>query len=57
MLVQELDAGENFHIRGKLYLPSITLNDPAKSGEVTATSATQGRSTGLLSRYGETHQE
>ena len=57
MLTQELDAGENFRIRGKLFLPSTTLNDPAKSGELTDTSATRGRSTGLLSRYGETHQQ
>ena len=48
--------GENFRIRGKLFLPSTTLNDPTKSGELTATSTTRGRSTGLLSRYGETHQ-
>ncbi|MGZ3616336.1 MAG: hypothetical protein ACXWOL_05660 [Ktedonobacteraceae bacterium] len=49
--------GENFRIRGKLFLPSTTQNNPAKSGELTSTSATQGRSTGLLSRYGETHQQ
>ena len=47
--------GENFRIPGKLFLPSTTLNDPAKSGELTAASPTRGRSAGLLSRYGETH--
>ena len=47
--------GENFRIRGKLFLPSTILNDPAKSGELTAASTTRGRSAGLLSRYGETH--
>ncbi len=57
MLAQELNAGENFRIRGKIFLPTTTLDDPAKSGELTATSSTRGRSTGLLSRYGETHQQ
>ena len=47
--------GENFRIPGKLFLPSTILNDPTKSGELTAASATRGRSAGLLSRYGETH--
>lgn len=56
MLAQKLNAGENFRIRGKIFLPSTTLNDPAKSGELTATSNLRGRSTGLLSRYGEIHQ-
>jgi hypothetical protein len=57
MQTQGLDAGENFRIRGKLFLPFTTLNDPAKSGELTASSGTRGRSTGLLSRYGETNQD
>lgn len=49
--------GEHFRIRGKLFLPSSTLDDPAKSGLSTATSATRGRSTGLLSRYGEAYKQ
>jgi len=57
MLAQELNTGENFRIRGKIFLPSTSRTDPAKSGESTATSSLRVRSTGLLSRYGETHQE
>ncbi len=57
MLSQGLNSGENFRIRGKIILPSTTLNAPAKSGGLTATSATRGRSTGLLSRFSETHQQ
>jgi hypothetical protein len=47
---------ENFRTRGKLLLPSTTLNNPTNSGELTASSTTRGRSAGLLSRYGATHQ-
>jgi hypothetical protein len=49
--------GEIFRIRGMLFLPSTTLDDPAKSELLTAPSTTPGRSNGLLSRYGEAHKQ
>ena len=49
--------GENFSIPGKIFLPSSPIADPAKSEELTVTGSLRGRSTGLLSRYGETHQD
>jgi len=58
MLSQELNSGENFRIRGKIFLPSTSRTDPAKSEESTVTSSSlHGGSTGLLSRYSKTHQE
>ncbi len=57
MLAQEMDTGENFRIRRKIFLPSTPITAPAKSEESTTASSQRGRSTGLLSRYGETHQE
>jgi hypothetical protein len=57
MLAQEMDTGANFRIRRKLSLPTTYINEPAKSEESTTASSLRGRSTGLLSRYGEPRQE
>ncbi len=57
MLAQEMNTGENFRIRRKIFLPSTPITELAKSEESTTPSSLHGRSTGLLSRYGETHQE
>ena len=57
MLAQDMDTGANFHIRRKLFLPSTPITEPAKSEESTTASSLRGRSTGLLSRYGEPRQE
>ncbi|HWZ18579.1 MAG TPA: hypothetical protein VNW73_07260 [Ktedonobacteraceae bacterium] len=56
LLAQEMGTDENFRIRSKIFLPSTSRTDPAKSEESSATSNLRGRSTGLLSRYGEIHQ-
>jgi len=56
-LQDKVMQGENFRIPGKIFLPSSHIADPAKSEELTVTSSLRGRSTGLLSRYGETHQD
>ena len=56
-MLTEMDRGENFRFRGKIFLPSTTITNPALAGESTVTSCLQGRSTGLLSRYGEIQQE
>ncbi len=45
-----------YPIHGKLLLPSIPLPDTTQKGELVVTSTPRERSTGLLSRYGETHQ-
>ncbi len=52
-----LNAGANFRIRRTILLPSISIPETAKPGESPADGNQGGRSTGLLSRYGETHQE
>ena len=57
MLAQEMNTGENFRNRRKIFLPSTPITELAKSEESTTPSSLHGRSTGLLSRYGETHQE
>ncbi len=57
MLAQEMNTGENFRNRRKIFLPSTPITELAKSEESTTPSSLHGRSTGLLSRYGETNQE
>ena len=57
VMLAEMDPGENFRIHRKIFLPSTAITDLAKSEESTVTSSLRGRSTGLLSRYGEIHQE
>jgi len=57
MRAQEMDTGANFRIRRTILLPSFPGTEAAKTGESPAGSRLRGRSTGLLSRYGETNQE
>jgi hypothetical protein len=57
MLAQDMDTGESFRIRRKIFLPSTPITEPAKSEESTTASSLRGRSTGLLSRYGEIQQK
>ena len=57
MLAQEMDTGESFCIRRKIFLPSTPITEPAKSEESTTASSLSGRSTGLLSRDGEIQQK
>jgi hypothetical protein len=54
MMAHEMDTGENFRIRSKIFLPSIPTIDPAEPDGSIAISSLRVRSTGLLSRYGET---
>ncbi len=54
---QEMDTGANFRVHRMILLPSIPGTETAKTGESPADSSLRGRSTGLLSRYGETNQE
>jgi hypothetical protein len=55
--IQEMETGENFRIRRQLSLPSISRTETTKSGQSTATSSLQVQSSGLLSRYSESHLE
>ncbi|HEX6108388.1 MAG TPA: hypothetical protein VFZ02_03160 [Ktedonobacteraceae bacterium] len=57
MRAQEMDTGANFRVRRTILLPSFPGTETAKTGESPAESSLSGRSTGLLSRYGETNQE
>ena len=57
MRAQEMDTGANFRVRRTILLPSFPGTEAAKTGESPAGSRLRGRSTGLLSRYGETNQE
>jgi hypothetical protein len=57
MRAQEMDTGANFRVRRTILLPSFPGTETAKTGESPAGSRLRGRSTGLLSRYGETNQE
>ncbi len=57
MRAQEMDTDANFRIRRTILLPSFPGTEAAKTGESPAGSRLRGRSTGLLSRYGETNQE
>jgi hypothetical protein len=57
VMLAEMNTGEHFRIRGKIFLPSAPLTDPAASEQSTSTTSLRVRSTGLLSRYGEIHQE
>ena len=57
VMLAEMDPGENFRIRGKIFLPSTAITNPTLAGGATGNSCLQGRSTGLLSRYGEIQQE
>jgi hypothetical protein len=52
-----LNSGANFRIRRIVLLPSITGPEVANTGESPADSSLRGRSTGLLSRYGESTRE
>lgn len=47
VMMAEMNAGEDFRIHSKIFLPSTPITDPAASE----------KSTGLLSRYGEILQE
>jgi hypothetical protein len=51
-----LDKRQPIRIRRAILLPSTPLFETAKPGESPASSSPGRRSTGLLSRYGETHQ-
>ena len=57
MRAQEMDTDANFRISRTILLPSFPGTEAAKTGESPAGSRLRGRSTGLLSRYGETNQE
>jgi hypothetical protein len=57
MLAQEMNTGENFRIRGKIFLSSTPVVETAKSGESPVGCSLGRRSTGLLSRYGKIQQE
>ena len=57
MRAQEMDTGANFRIRRNNFLPSTPVVETAKSGESPGGSNLGRRSTGLLSRYGETLQK
>ena len=54
-----LNTGADFRIRRTILLPSIpvTETETARAGEPPISSSLLGRSTGLLSRYGEPRQE
>jgi hypothetical protein len=52
-----LNSGANFRIRRIVLLPSISGPEVANTGESPADSSLRGRSTGLLSRYGEIQQK
>jgi hypothetical protein len=57
MRAQEMDTDANFRISRTILLPSFPGTEAVKTGESPAGSRLRGRSTGLLSRYGETNQE
>ena len=50
-------TGTSFRIRRTILLPSLPRSEAAERGESPAAISPGGRSTGLLCRYGETHQE
>jgi len=50
-------TGTSFRIRRTILLPSLPLFEAPERGESPAAISPGARSTGLLSRYGETHQE
>ena len=57
MRAQEMDTGANFCVLRTILLPSTPVVETAKSGESPGGSNPGRRSTGLLSRYGETLQK
>lgn len=52
-----LNSGANFRVRRIVLLPSISGPEVANTGESPADSSLRGRSTGLLSLYGEIQQK
>jgi hypothetical protein len=51
------NSGTNFRIRRTILLPSVAFPGATESGESPTEGSQGGRSTGLLSRYRQTHQE
>lgn len=51
------NIGTNLRIRRTILLPTVPLPEEVEADEIPVNSSAGRRSTGLLSRYGETHQE